>query len=94
MTPVDSFFFGGEKHDNNEKANYFVEFNCYPQQTTILGFLRYLLLIENDLIGTDEIKTKGEPIIGKESFDYTNTNQSFGRIKSISPLYFLLKGDV
>jgi len=94
LTPVDTFFFGGEKHDSNEKANYFVESNCYPQQTTILGFLRYLLLIKNDLIGTNKIKTEGEPIIGNESFDYNNHDQTFGKIGSISPLYFINNNEI
>lgn len=94
LTPVDTFFFGGEKHDSNEKANYFVESNCYPQQTTILGFLRYLLLLKNELIGTNKIKTEGESFIGKESFDYNKHDQTFGKINSISPLYFIKDSEV
>jgi CRISPR-associated protein Cmr3 len=92
LTPVDTFFFGGEKHDNEEVVNYFVESNCYPQQTTLLGFLRYLLLVRNNLIGSDMLKTKAEPIIGEKSFNYQIPQQSFGEIKSISLLYFL-KGE-
>lgn len=94
LTPVENFFFGGEKHNHEEVTNYFVESNYFPQQTTLLGFMRYLMLVKHNLIGTGNIKTEGVPVIGKESFDFGNTALTFGKIKSLSPLYFLLDGTI
>jgi len=94
LTPVDQFFFGGEKHDTKgETINYFVESNPYPQQTTILGLVRYYLLLKHNLIGTDKIKAEGEDLIGLSSFDFDTKKQLFGKIESISPLYFVNQGN-
>jgi len=91
LTPVDKFFFGGEKHNaDGYSINYFVESNPYPQQTTILGLVRYYLLKQNGLIGNnDRIKSEGKKLIGEKSFDFDVANQQFGNIKSVSPLYFI-----
>lgn len=90
LTPVDQFFFGGEKHDaKGETINYFVESNPYPQQTTILGLVRYYLLLKHNLIGTDKIKSEGEDLIGLTSFDFEGKEQLFGKIESVSSLYFV-----
>jgi len=94
LTPIDTFFFGGEKHiEKNGKieTNYFVESNLYPQQTTLLGLLRYYLLLKNNIVFdgkkiTDKIEAAR--IIGDSSFDYNTPPQDYGKIKSISPLYF------
>lgn len=98
LTPVESFFFGGEKHDANLHdanlvANYFVESNLYPQQTTLLGLVRYYLLLKNGTIFKDNKIIQGSNVdafIGDKSFDYVkaDTPQNFGKIQSISPLYF------
>lgn len=95
LTPVNTFFFGSEKHDNDEKANYFVESNCYPQQTTILGLIRYYMLYKHELIGSGNINKEGGKFIGNESFKYDESfkddeaTPSFGKILSVSPLYFI-----
>ncbi|MCX6279669.1 MAG: hypothetical protein NT004_16465 [Bacteroidetes bacterium] len=100
LTPVDTFFFGGEKHtidkDGNYETNYFVESNAYPQQTTLLGLVRYYLLLKNSKVFdgkkiTD--KTEAAKIIGNTSFDYNNVKCVDGKIQSISPLYFSNKGE-
>lgn len=95
LTPVETFFFGGDKLDANLVANYFVESNLYPQQTTLLGLMRYYLLLKNDTIFKDNkiiSNSNVDNFIGNSSFDYCDKCpdklQSFGKIKSISPLYF------
>lgn len=94
ITPLEYFFFGGEKHNEELKTNYFVESQNYPQQTTILGMLRYLLLQEKNLLGGRSLpkakQEKAKELIGEESFKYSKGND-FGKIKSISPLYFTKK---
>jgi CRISPR-associated protein Cmr3 len=94
LTPVDTFFFGTEKHDVEGRANYFVTSYPYPQQTTLLGLIRYFLLDRAGMIGTDKIRSKGAALIGESSFDYHHKDppQIFGKIAGISPLYFM-KGD-
>ena len=92
LTPVDSFFFGGEKHNEDLATNYFVESNLYPQQTTLLGLIRYYLLLKNPSVFNGKKITdhdKAATIIGAASFDFDADSNEFGKIKSISPLYFV-----
>jgi len=100
FTPVDTYFFGGEKHrlkkgaNNQDRliANYFVESNPYPQQTTLLGCLRYYLLFCNKLLlnsgSTSVQKDDAKQLIGEKSFEYGGLND-FKTIAKISSLYFL-----
>lgn len=99
LTPVDTFFFGGEKHiekDGKLETNYFVESNLYPQQTTLLGLLRYYLLLKNPSVFQNnkiikDKRTDAAKIIGSSSFDYCHPNNSFGKIITIGHLYFQYK---
>ncbi|MDR2915337.1 MAG: hypothetical protein LBV74_10985 [Tannerella sp.] len=88
IRPVNSFFFGGEKKFNSAEegeTNYLVSSMVVPQQTTILGMLRYALLMR-------QIKLEGSAawkdvdLIGENSFDGKST--SFGIIQKLSPIYF------
>lgn len=100
LTPVDTFFFGGEKHIQNKEGdyetNYFVESNAYPQQTTLLGLVRYYLLLKNrNIFDGKKItdKTIAADMIGSASFDYDNPQCGFKKIKTISPLYFAFNNE-
>ena len=54
LTPIDKFYFGGDmtfpvgndKNDafNTKFSSYIIESTYFPQQTSLLGMLRYLLL--------------------------------------------------
>jgi len=94
LTPADTYFFGGEKTRRENDAlimDYFVVSNPYPQQTTLLGLLRYFLLLKNPTVfnGKSIInKTEAAKIIGDESFSYGDEPQDFGKIKKLLPLYF------
>jgi len=101
LKPLGPFFFGGEiTFGEAENKNYLVRSNLFPQQTTILGMLRKKLLIQEGYLKvTDkgEIldiggKQKIESLIGPKSFDIRETEQGFGVIKRISPV-FLCKVD-
>lgn len=91
IAPLQYYFFGGEKHDEDLKVNYFVESLDYPQQTTILGALRYILLLHKNLLGGKSLpadkQAEANDLIGPESFKYGKQG-SFGKIESVSPLYF------
>jgi CRISPR-associated protein Cmr3 len=94
LTPVDTYFFGGEKHiekDGKLESNYFVESNLYPQQTTLLGLLRYYLLLKNtSVFANNRITSRADAtkIIGPSSFDYNLPPDNFGKIISVGLLYF------
>lgn len=100
LTPVDTFFFGGEKHvekDGKPETNYFVESNLYPQQTTLLGLLRYYLLLKKpSVFSNNKItdKTEAVKIIGEKSFDFSGKSNNFGKINQISPLYFSFENEI
>jgi CRISPR-associated protein Cmr3 len=87
LTPLDTFFFGGETtFGSGDGANYFAKSNLFPQQTTLLGMLRYQLLLQNKTNNTAELSK----LIGKDSFDASSeSKQSFGVIEKISPVSML-----
>ncbi|MFR3330307.1 MAG: type III-B CRISPR module-associated Cmr3 family protein [Odoribacter splanchnicus] len=99
LSPLDWFFFGGEKtFGEGEKSAYFAHSNSFPQQSAILGMLRYQLLKQHHLLVEDikpEDKEKKlgkageiEQLIGEQSFNMSLLDKefAFGKIKRISPL--------
>jgi CRISPR-associated protein Cmr3 len=87
LIPTGKFYFGGEiGHKSRGRAealtSYIVRSQIFPQQTTLLGALRYALW---QISGKD---LKDAPI-GDTSFDLDNPSETknFGCIKSISELY-------
>ena len=94
LTPLTPFFFGGENtFGEGEETNYLAKSNYFPQQTTLLGLIRYELLRQNELLGTDPISKNWEAIIGKQSFQYENTQftNEYGAIDSLSPVFLMNK---
>lgn len=96
LTPLDKFFFGQKNTFGDNKAKYFVRSSHFPQQTTLLGLLRYRLL----QVAGDEVFKDNQiacPIlageeIGKQSFSpFELQEQSFGKIKSLSPVFIMDK---
>ncbi|MCT4599926.1 MAG: hypothetical protein N4A32_03405 [Marinifilaceae bacterium] len=101
LKPVDSYFFGQEvKRVLGNKKSYYQHSACFPQQTSLLGVLRFYLLKINNLIPiTPKNRKKVKELIGANSFILKESNgnendtlQSFGKIERISPL-FILKSD-
>lgn len=93
LRPIDKFFFGGDmtfpvkgdaKH-NDKYASYIIESAYFPQQTSLLGMMRFLLL-RNDsssFVGNRIVDTgKAAKLIGESSFCVGRTG-SFGKINSI-----------
>ncbi len=81
LTPLDKIFFGGEKSPFKEE--YFQYSRQLPQQTTILGFLRYEILKRTSALN-DPKREKWHDLIGENSFD--GITLDFGSIKKISPV--------
>ncbi len=75
LTPMDSFFFGGEQtFGNGDKRNFYAESRFFPQQTSIIGVLRHVLF------EADQQQNFGKSfMVGKAN--------DFGWIKSISPVF-------
>lgn len=98
IQPTGYYFFGNERTFTTAEtdkygetvANYLAESNDYPQQTAILGMLRYALLaLYNKLDAPNPDKQK---IIGANNFDIA-TNNTFGLIDKVSPLVIYNKAD-
>lgn len=94
LQPIDWFFFGGEQtFDNGVNQSFIARSNRMPQQTTLLGMVRYQLLKKNQLLPlTKDNAEDAETLIGPSSFDISQSDLSFGKIKSLSPV-FIQKGD-
>lgn len=99
FTPIETFFFGSEKHVLNEQGdlvtNYFVESNEYPQQTTLLGAIRYFILQQQpvNIFSNKKIQDKilAAEKIGDSSFVYHKNEQGFGIINEVGFLYWIDK---
>jgi CRISPR-associated protein Cmr3 len=91
LKPLTPFFFGGENtFGEGDNVNYHVRSNYLPQQSALLGLLRYQLLAQNKLIGTNPVDENWNALIGENSFiaaTEDTTAQTFGAIKNLSPLF-------
>jgi len=91
IKPVEHFFFGVEKVGNlGNRKPYYLETTEFPQQTSILGMLRYVILLKEGKLGTD-ISSDTETInklIGSDSFP-GNPKTGYGVIKSLSPVFIV-----
>ena len=103
LTPTGKFFFGGEmtfqvNGEDTDFTSYIITSNRFPQQTSLLGMLRFLILRNADesVFCNDHIqdKSEAERLIGNHSFSVNPDNKetSFGMIERISGC-FLMKGD-
>ena len=80
LTPIDKFYFGGdmtfpvgnEKNDafNTKFSSYIIESTYFPQQTSLLGMLRFLLLSNSRYFSNGRIidKDGAAGLIGEQSF--------------------------
>lgn len=97
LTPVDKFFFGGDmtfqvgsnEDDtfNSQFKSYIIESNMFPQQTSLLGMLRFLILRNagDEVFKDGKIVDKAiaKDLIGDRSFIVDKDND-FKSIKSLS----------
>lgn len=100
LTPLSQFFFGGEGFSaREEKAFYLQKSNAFPQQTALLGLIRYQLLQQTGAPIWDRLRSrindqaKAALIIGARSFDPDEDPakgiQTFGKIEALSPVYLV-----
>lgn len=100
LTPVDKFFFGGEMtfqvgENENDEFNtqfksYIIKSSMFPQQTSLLGMLRFLILRNagDNVFADGHIVNKGKAktLIGDRSFSVNSAHEinQFGFIKGLS----------
>lgn len=99
--PLEPYAFGTDQSfkykgvSNMAKETYFVRSKKLPEQTTILGALRYLFLQNKGLLRTDFNYTQEErmqmnALIGAESFSFERkSKQEFGVLHRISPVFLI-----
>lgn len=103
LRPVDKFYFGGEitfRRENEDKFNetygsYIVRSNLFPQQTSLLGMLRFLYLSNSKTLFQNGSIIKGKQsevvdLIGPESFKFSGEKgdkREYGKIKKIHPCF-------
>lgn len=96
LKPLDWFFFGGEKTFNNGiKDSYYANSEMYPQQTALLGMLRYQFLKENGLLTRNDFIPDAkavEALVGNSSFCAIDSEQTFGVINELSPVFLENEG--
>lgn len=98
LTPLADFFFGGEAtFGQGDNRHYFVRSNLWPQQTSLLGMLRYELLKSDPSafdLATNQIINEGKnagDLIGRQGFD-GSSDATFGIIEGLSPVFLLSPG--
>ncbi|MDP3453133.1 MAG: type III-B CRISPR module-associated Cmr3 family protein [Bacteroidales bacterium] len=98
LVPLERFFFGSDNtFGKKNQENYFVKSMHFPQQTTLLGTLRYLLLKHFGLMDADGKVSNldaEEKLIGCSGFSVIKGHNKYGIINNISPLFITgPKGD-
>lgn len=101
MKPLEPYAFGTEQgfsyqgEEGTGKESYFVKSGLLPEQTTVLGMLRYAVLSHKGLLKTSFTYSKEEQAqlaaaVGPESFQFSKEKkQDFGTIQSVSPVFLL-----
>lgn len=99
LKPVDKFFFGGDmtfkvegqEGFNEQYSSYIIRSTMFPQQTSLLGMLRFLLLRNGgkDVFANGQIQNQAmaDALIGAKSFTVNeglHDENAFGKIKSLS----------
>lgn len=95
LTPTGRFFFGGDQRfqigDTKDESfdSYIIGSRKFPQQTSLLGMLRFLILSNSDAFNISEQiimdKDAASKLIGPASFSNSGKENNFGAIKKIGP---------
>ncbi len=102
LTPLEPYFFGTEKTFSFQgvkktvRDSYYIRSKDVPEQTTLLGMLRFVVLagekglLKSDFNYSEEETEKMKELIGERSFDYSAEEvQDFGSIKKLSPVFLI-----
>lgn len=92
-------FVGRNNYSKDEYAPYFIRTNSVPEQSTVFGMMRYLILVSNgiqlkqDFRYDDVTRDKMKKLIGKKSFSLNGGVRDFGKLEKISPIFLLKNGE-
>ncbi len=91
LTPVGHYFLGGERGFGYDKKlnrqmsdSYYISSLKVPSQTTLFGAIRYIFGVKDEVLRSDAAE-----VIGSNTYNITDNNNSFGMINGISPVYLL-----
>ena len=97
LKPVGKFFFGGDMSfpvngKKSEYSSYIIKSNKFPQQTSLLGMLRFLVLRNDSSVfdaATQSITDRhaAAKLIGESSFVQSGCKATYGVIKGISECF-------
>lgn len=100
--PLGDYSFGSDRHfrfvgkttySKDEYAPYFIRTNRVPEQSTVFGMIRYLILVSHgiqlkqDFQYGDDTRNKIEALIGEKSFSLNGGVRNFGKLEKISPIF-------
>ena len=103
IKPLEGYAFGTDlklpyPDGKNGRSTYITKSSFIPEQTTILGMLRYLVLEQKGFLNSDYEYDENQQIImnsliGPKSFDFSKSDQTFGIINKISPIFIVKDSD-
>ena len=93
LTPLEKFFFGQKhKFNDDDSVNYYLRSARFPQQTALLGLLRYQYLQHagSEIYADNKIIDwkRADTLVGPFSFNPKADNK-FGQIQSLSPVFLI-----
>ena len=86
-------FAGRNNYSADEYAPYFIRTNRVPEQSTVFGMIRYLILVSNGIKLKQDFQYDGntrdkiKALIGVKSFSLNGGVQDFGKLEKISPIF-------
>ncbi len=96
LTPIDKFFFGQNNTFEANEVNYFVRSSYFPQQTALLGLMRFQILQSagEKVFRENKIqdKEKAQSLIGRAGFSpfpLDKKSSDFGIIEGLSPVFLM-----
>ena len=88
-------FVGKNNYSEDEYAPYFIRTNRVPEQSTVFGMIRYLILFSNgielkqDFHYDEDTRDIMKALIGEKSFSLNGGVRDFGKLEKISPIFLL-----
>ena len=88
-------FVGKNNYSEDEYAPYFIRTNRVPEQSTVFGMIRYLILVSNgielkqDFHYDEDTRDIMKALIGEKSFSLNGGVRDFGKLEKISPIFLL-----
>ncbi|MCR5324951.1 MAG: hypothetical protein K6E85_16970 [Lachnospiraceae bacterium] len=98
LKPSEEYFFGGERTfdfegnagaKKEEKTSYYIRSEKWPNQSTLLGVLRFLVLKKHGKLSDWNERLEVKDLIGQEGFSLSDSTREYGKIKEITPVFMM-----